>query len=63
MVVCAAAKIRPDGEVYVVLWKPEHAEAIHRDIEAWLRDDELTFDWLDAAELEAVVRDVMELVE
>lgn len=63
MVVCAVAKTRPGGEVYLVVWKPEHVETIYRDIEAWLRDDELEFDWLDAAEMEAVVRDVMERVE
>lgn len=62
MVVCAVAKIRSDGEVYLVFWSPEYVDEVYREIGVWLRDDRLAFDWLDAAEMEAVVRDMMERV-
>lgn len=62
MVVCAVATIRPNGSFYLVLWNPEHVDAAYRSIQDWLRDDELDFDWLDCAEMEAAIRDMTEPV-
>jgi predicted glycoside hydrolase/deacetylase ChbG (UPF0249 family) len=49
---------RTASNVYVLIWEPEHVDEVLRAIENWLLDEELDFEWLEAAELEASVRDI-----